>query len=253
MTHLLWNKLRVRGRAPVLPAGLRIYAVGDVHGCRDLLDELLGKIRTDIVLRPVPRSVYLFLGDYIDRGPASSNAISRLIDLSADAECVFLRGNHELIAMRCLGEPQLFPQWMRIGGFETLASYGVPLYGAAGMQVSRVQAAFHDAIPQSHLGFFRDLQNTFVCGDFLFVHAGIRPRINLSRQSQDDLLWIRDEFLTSSDDFGRIVVHGHTPVAEVDVRQNRINIDTGAFATACLSCVVIENGSLSVIDTGVHD
>jgi serine/threonine protein phosphatase 1 len=240
----------VQGRRASLPTGLRIYAIGDVHGCLDLLDELLARIRADIARRPVEKLLYVFLGDYVDRGPASRQTIDRLIEHGKTSETVFLKGNHELLAIKCLSDPTLFDQWQRLGGLETLVSYGVrPESPASAKQVVALQSAFHHALPQAHLRFFRDLQNSFVCGDFFFVHAGVKPDVELSQQKENDLVWIRGEFLSSNRDFGKIIVHGHTPTREVEVRPNRINIDTGAFATGRLTCLVIEDATLSVIDT----
>jgi len=232
------------------PPDLRIYAVGDIHGRLDLLEELLSRIDADIAARPTRRPIYVFLGDYIDRGTSSRETIDRLIDHGQTRECVFLKGNHELIALKCLSDRSLFDQWMRLGGVETLMSYGVaPGQPPSGKPIVELQAAFHHALPQAHLRFFRDLQPSFACGDFFFAHAGVRPGVELSRQIENDLLWIRDEFLSSDEDFGKIVIHGHTPTHEVEVEPNRINIDTGAFATGRLTCLVIEDQSLSVIDT----
>lgn len=242
--------LEVQGRRPSLPAGLRIYAVGDIHGHRDLLDELLSRVNADIALRPTVKPVFVFLGDYIDRGPCSRETIDRLIEHSGTNECVFLKGNHEQIAIKCLSDPSLFDRWMRLGGVETLVSYGVaPGSLSNGKQIVELQSAFHGALPQAHFRFFRDQQTSFACGDFFFAHAGVKPRVELSRQAENDLLWIREEFLSSNEDFGKIVVHGHTPTREIEVRANRINIDTGAFATGRLTCLVIEQASVSVIDT----
>jgi serine/threonine protein phosphatase 1 len=244
------RELRVRGRRPSLPAELRIYAIGDIHGRLDLLDELLARISSDIALRPTARPLYVFLGDYIDRGSASRETIDRLIEHGKTHESVFLKGNHELIAIKCLSDRGLFDQWLRLGGLETLVSYGVPAETLAnGKQIAELQSAFHGALPQAHFRFFRDLKNSFECGDFFFAHAGVKPNVELSRQKENDLLWIRGEFLTSKDDFGKIVVHGHTPAREIEVGPNRINIDTGAFATGRLSCLVLEGEELSVIDT----
>jgi serine/threonine protein phosphatase 1 len=242
------RELRVRGRRPSLPAELRIYAIGDIHGRLDLLDELLARISSDIALRPTARPLYVFLGDYIDRGPSSRETIDRLIEHGATHESVFLKGNHELIAIKCLSDRGLFDQWLRLGGLETLVSYGVPAETLA-KQIAELQSAFHSTLPQAHFRFFRDLKNSFECGDFFFAHAGVRPNVELSRQKENDLLWIRGEFLSSKDDFGKIIVHGHTPTREIEVRPNRINIDTGAFATGRLSCLVLEGEDLSVIDT----
>ena len=244
------RELRVRGRRPSLPAELRIYAIGDIHGRLDLLNELLARISSDIALRPTVKPLYVFLGDYIDRGSASRETIDRLIEHGKTHESVFLKGNHELIAIKCLSDRGLFDQWLRLGGLETLVSYGVPAETLAnGKQIAELQSAFHGALPQAHFRFFRDLKNSFECGDFFFAHAGVKPNVELSRQKENDLLWIRGEFLTSKDDFGKIIVHGHTPTREIEVGPNRINIDTGAFATGCLSCLVLEGQELSVIDT----
>ncbi len=243
-------ELTVLGRRPSLPADQRLYAVGDIHGRLDLLNELLAQIDADIALRPTPKPLYVFLGDYIDRGPSSRETIDRLIEHEAMHESVFLKGNHELIAIKCLSDRSLFDQWLRLGGLETLVSYGVPAETLAnGKQIAELQSAFHSALPQAHFRFFRDLKNSFECGDFFFAHAGVKPGVELSHQKESDLLWIRGEFLSSNEDFGKIVVHGHTPSREIEVGPNRINIDTGAFATGRLTCLVIEGESLSVIDT----
>jgi serine/threonine protein phosphatase 1 len=246
------QELRVQGRRPSLPAGFRIYAVGDIHGRLDLLNDLLTRIDTDLLLRPAVRPVTVFLGDYIDRGSWSRGTIDRLIEHSETHESVFLKGNHEAIAIKCLSDRNLFDQWLRLGGLETLVSYGVPAATlASGKQIAELQSAFHSALPQTHFRFFRDLQNSFMCGDFFFAHAGVKPKVDLKLQKEADLLWIRQEFLLSNYDFGKIIVHGHTPTSEIEVGSNRINIDTGAFATDRLTCLVIQDGSLSVIDTSV--
>ena len=166
---------------------------------------------------------------------------------------MFLKGNHELIAIKCLSDRGLFDQWLRLGGLETLVSYGVPPDTLAyGRQIAKLQSAFHSALPREHFRFFRDLKNSFACGDFFFAHAGVKPNVELSRQRENDLLWIRGEFLSSKEEFGKIIVHGHTPTREIEVAPNRINIDTGAFATGRLSCLVVEGEDLSVIDTSLE-
>jgi len=243
-----FHGLKLRGRSPRLPAGLRIYAVGDIHGRLDLLDQMLDRIKSDLALYPAVRPVYLFLGDYIDRGPASRATIDRLIEHGDAHEAIFLRGNHEQIALKCLSDRGLLEKWLRLGGWETLLSYGVACRNPTSVeQIVELQTAFHNALPQTHFRFFRALQNSFTCGDFFFAHAGVRPGIALSAQSEADLLWIRQEFLSSRSNYGKIIVHGHTPASEIEVTPNRINIDTGAFATGRLTCLVIEDGSLSVI------
>ena len=244
------DRLEVLGRRPSLPDGLRIYAIGDIHGRLDLLDELLAKIEADVNERPTARPICVFLGDYIDRGPSSRETIDRLIEQRKRRECVFLKGNHEAIAIRCLIDRSRFDQWMRLGGMETLHSYKISADGVRNeKRIVALQAAFHHALPRPHFRFLRDLQTSFTAGDFFFVHAGVKPGVDLENQSESDLLWIREEFLSSDVDFGKIVVHGHTPIHEVEVRSNRVNIDTGAFATGRLTCLVIEGESLSVIST----
>jgi serine/threonine protein phosphatase 1 len=245
-----FQQLRIGERRPLLAAGQRIYAIGDIHGRLDLLNKLLSRIDTDIAIRPAEQLTYVFLGDYIDRGPCSRGTIDRLIEHAAATESVFLKGNHELIALKCLSEPDLVDQWLRLGGLQTLISYGVPAeIFASRKQIVELQAAFHCALPPAHFRFFRDLQTSFDCGDFFFAHAGVRPNVELSRQRESDLLWIREEFLLSNKDFGKIIVHGHTPTFEVEIWPNRINIDTGAYATGRLTCLVVDDSSLSVIDT----
>jgi serine/threonine protein phosphatase 1 len=236
-----------------LPAGLRIYAVGDIHGRLDLLDQLLARIDADLARRPAERPVYVFLGDYIDRGSWSRETIDRLIEHGETSESVFLKGNHEQLALQCLSDRGLFDQWLRLGGLQTLVSYGVAAETlASARKITELQAAFHGALPQSHFRFFRDLQTSFTSGDFFFAHAGVKPNVELTQQKESDLLWIRGEFLSSSCDFGKVVVHGHTPTREVEVAPNRINIDTGAFATGRLTCLVIDAETLSAIDTSVE-
>jgi serine/threonine protein phosphatase 1 len=240
----------LHGRRPSLPPGTRIYAIGDVHGRVDLLDKMLTLIEADVQGHATLKHLYVFLGDYIDRGRWSRETINRLIKHGEVRESVFLKGNHELMALNCLSDRKLIDRWLRLGGIETLASYGVAAdLFANGKQTAEIQLAFHNALPQTHFRFFRNLQGCFTCGDFFFVHAGVKPSAGLTHQRESDLLWIRDEFLSSNRDFGKIIVHGHSPTDRLDVRSNRINVDTGAFATGRLTCLVIEGETLHKIDT----
>lgn len=240
----------MQGRRPALAEGLRIYAIGDIHGRLDLVDKMLSLINEDIEQYPVVRPIHVFLGDYIDRGKWSRETIDRLIEHGAAHESIFLKGNHELIAVNCLSDRSKMDQWLQLGGMETLASYGVaPELYANRKQTAGTQLAFHKALPRSHLHFFRALKDSFTSGDFFFAHAGVKPGVELSKQAERDLLWIRQQFLLSNKDFGKIVIHGHTPTQSIEVRPNRINIDTGAFATGRLTCLVIEGETLATIDT----
>ena len=195
-----FKELRVGGRHPSLPAGLRIYAVGDIHGRSDLLDTLLARIETDKALRPTARSLYVFLGDYIDRGSSSRETIDRLISHGETHEAVFLKGNHELLAIKGLSDSNLFDQWIRLGGLETLKSYGAaaPETSASGNQIIELQSAFHMRCHAAHFRFFRSLQQ-LVCVRRLFLCSCRRETFyRLSHQNENDLLWIRGEFLSAT-------------------------------------------------------
>jgi serine/threonine protein phosphatase 1 len=236
---LAWKLLTFKApkARPCTPAGKRIYAVGDIHGRADLLSELFMRIDDDLRTRPTVDSVQVFLGDYIDRGPNSRRR-----------DVLFLKGNHEDCALQFLRDPTVLPAWQSIGGVQTLLSYGVMPPPRDDPESQReVSIALGEAMPDSHRRFIGGLVLSFTCGDFFFVHAGVRPGIPLQMQSQADLLWIRDDFLLHEEDFGIIVVHGHTPTNKPDVRSNRINIDTGAYATGQLTCLVLEGDSVSFL------
>lgn len=233
---------------PKVPEGIRIYAVGDVHGRADLLAAVLVQIEIDIALHPVSRPIAVFLGDYIDRGPNSKEVLDLLIAANHTPDMVFLKGNHETFLLDFLKDPSLLDKWRQYGGLETLVSYGLqpPINPSLDDRIGLARA-LAGALPSSHRAFLQALETTFVCGDFLFVHAGLRPLVPIEQQAEDDLLWIRDDFLLWDKDFGKVVVHGHTPVLEPEIRFNRINIDTGAFATGHLSCMTIEAGEIGFL------
>ena len=228
-----------------------VYAVGDIHGRRDLLDILLAKIRADAALAGEARPVLVFIGDYVDRGPDTRGVIEAVLTLAREAafEVRPLRGNHEAQLLAFLEDPRAGPAWLEFGGGATLASYGVaPPAGRtdeAGWEDAR--RALAAALPDAHLTFFKQLELAVVCGDYLFVHAGVRPGIPLNEQSEHDLLWIRDEFLSASRPFEKVVVHGHTPEAAPYLGRNRIGIDTGAYATATLTAVRLHGTERSFI------
>ena len=234
-------KGRAPKRLPRLPEGTRIYAIGDVHGRADLLDRLLSRIDAHIVAHPVVRPVHLLVGDYIDRGPASREVLDLLINCAQGREMVFLRGNHDTFIDEFLTNPGALRDWSKIGGLETLMSYGLkPSINADAATQKELAKGLEHVLPETHRVFLKGLVSSFACGGYFFAHAGVRPGIPLAKQRDDDLLWIRDEFLLHEEDFGKIVVHGHTPVRELDIRPNRINIDTGAYVTGRLTCLVLE-------------
>ncbi len=224
-----------------LPDGVRIYAVGDIHGRSDLLSRLLHCIEADRRQRPAERAITVFVGDYIDRGPSSRHVIDLLLHWRENNDAVFLRGNHEMFLTRFLSDPKTLESWRQLGGLETLLSYGLqPSINPDREEQWRLAEQLAGSVPKEHLDFLESLDSFYSCGDFFFVHAGIRPGIPIAQQSEQDMLWTRKEFLAHEQPFERFVVHGHTPVAALDVRSNRINIDTGAFATGHLTCIVIE-------------
>lgn len=239
---MAWNVLASKVRAqPSVPTGRRIYAIGDVHGRLDLLATLLTRIDRDLKARPIAGAIEVFLGDYIDRGPDSRQVIDLLIARRRQQDVLFLKGNHEAYALQFLRDPMILSEWRHMGAISTLLSYGVtPGRGDEPQSQHEAAAAFRQALPDDHLRFIQGLALSFTCGDFFFTHAGVRPGVPLQSQSQQDLLWIRDDFLLHEEDFGKVVVHGHTPAHEPDIRPNRINIDTGAYATGRLTCLVLE-------------
>ncbi len=230
---------------PQLPDGVRVYAISDIHGRADLLQKLFTIIDRNLAALQNKRPIHVFLGDYIDRGPASRETIELLIDRHRKYECIFLKGNHEALLFEVLKNPSRLADWRQYGGLPTLTSYGLrPSLNPSEAEQRDLIAELSNKIPVHHRRFFNNLRTHFVCGDFFFVHAGIRPGIPLDRQTEEDMLWIRDEFLESGDDFEKYVVHGHTPVAVPDIRPNRINIDTGAYATGKLTLLTIQDDIL---------
>jgi serine/threonine protein phosphatase 1 len=233
---------------PRLPDGIRIYAVSDIHGCARLLRRVLSAIDLHLSRAGPARALHVFLGDYIDRGPASRETIDLLIERSSRHETIFLKGNHEQFLFEVLQDAARLEAWTDYGGFQTLMSYGIsPSLKPDHDEQRELVRALQNAIPPRHRQFFRNLRTSFVCGDFFFVHAGVKPGVPLRRQRQEDMLWIRDEFLQSDQDFGKFVVHGHTPVPSPDIRPNRINIDTGAYASGILTLLTIQGDRMVAI------
>ena len=188
---------RQKTRRACVPDGVRVYAIGDIHGRADLLDKMFNQIDADLKKRPIAHGIEVFLGDYIDRGPASREVLDRLIARSHTRHrTVFLKGNHETFLTGFISNPPILDAWQDLGGLETLMSYGIiPTINADATAQARFAAAFDRALPNAHRQFIGDLKSTFTCGDFFFVHAGVRPGIPLAKQREEDLLWIRARFL----------------------------------------------------------
>lgn len=231
--------------------GSRAYAVGDIHGRLDLLNELLEKIEADIASREQAHNVVVFLGDLIDRGPDSAGVVERLRRWKPlGGKTVLLCGNHEEALLRVLaGERKVLADWLRFGGGECLASYGVSPVTIRSQSKDDALATIKKAIPDEHQAFLKSFADTFRFGDYLFVHAGIRPGVDLSVQATADLRWIRNQFLNDSSHHGFVVVHGHTISQAVEERPNRIGIDTGAYRSGCLTAVAVEGPRRWFLDT----
>jgi serine/threonine protein phosphatase 1 len=234
-----------RGARP--ESGTRVYAIGDIHGRSDLLSDMIARIDDDLAMRPVARSIEIYLGDYIDRGPDSRGVIDLLCRRLVFANAICLRGNHEQVMEDFLDSPETSDHWLHLGGAETLRSYNVSVPDPAArhhMTPTSPQRVSVGWLPETHQLFLKCLRNSYRNGDYVFVHAGLRPGLALDAQRAEDLLWIREPFLTSVGNHGFIVVHGHTPVEAPEIHNNRINIDTGAVWTGQLTCLVLEESSL---------
>jgi serine/threonine protein phosphatase 1 len=231
-----------------LPPGLRVYAIGDIHGRVDLLDRLHGQIEADLKTAP-EKAVIVYLGDYVDRGPDSAAVIERLSRARfPGVQTVALLGNHEDMLLQFLDAPYGASLWLTNGGDATLRSYKVRV-PASFDELLLTQRALLGALPRHHKLFLMDLVEQVQFGDYLFVHAGIKPGLPLDRQSREQMIWIRDVFLDSEADHGVIVVHGHTIVHTVEWRENRIGVDTGAYTTGHLTALVLEGAERRLLQT----
>lgn len=236
-----------------VPGGMRVYAIGDIHGRVDLLEDLHAKIRDDAGSAPAgTRMTAVYLGDYVDRGLHSRQVIDLLLDQPLPGFTnVYLKGNHEAAFLRFLEDPASGPAWFSFGGNATVFSYGVrpDPQAAARSQYPAIRDALCGALPDRHLTFLKQLRLTYELGGYLFAHAGIHPGRSMADQCEEDLLWIRDEFLNSRADFGRIVVHGHTIAKRPVMRRNRIGIDTGAYASGVLTALALEGRLYRLLST----
>jgi serine/threonine protein phosphatase 1 len=235
----------VRSRAArghTVPAGERVYAIGDIHGRLDLLNQLIARIETDDRDRGPANTIIIFLGDLVDRGPDSRGVVERAMELRRSrSNTRFLMGNHEEVFLRAVaGDLRALRLLLRIGGKETILSYGVDAEHYRKLDFEGLANVLKERVPQAHLEFLSSFEESVEVGDYLFVHAGIRPGVAIGEQSPTDMRWIRDEFLRHRDGYGKLVVHGHSVSDDVDVRANRIGIDTGAYASGRLTAIGLE-------------
>ena len=244
-----------RAPPPAVPAvadGTRIYAIGDIHGCLTQLDQLLALIDADDAARGADAQTQLiFLGDLVDRGPDSAGVVSRLLDLShARPDTRFLKGNHEEIFLRALeGDAEALRLFCRIGGRETILSYGLDSAEYDGLDYPELAARMEGIVPAAHRDFLTAFEDMVVSGDYAFVHAGVRPGVPLEQQHAAELRWIRSSFLTYRNAHPKMIVHGHTISEEVDRQANRIGVDTGAYSTGRLSALGLEETESWVLNT----
>lgn len=226
--------------AAALPDGTRAYAVGDIHGRADLLAALIAAIEGDDTARGSARTTVVLLGDLVDRGPDSAGVITLARDWQARRDVRILMGNHEEMFLEALADEEVLRQFLRFGGRETLLSYPIDAAAYARAELAETRQLALAAIPPEDLAFIRSFEDSVRLGDYLFVHAGIRPGVPLEDQRQGDLRWIRETFLAHTESFGPVVVHGHTIFAQPEVRHNRIGIDTGAYTSGRLTALGLE-------------
>lgn len=240
-----------RAPQPQIPACQRVYAVGDIHGRLDLLNRILAEIEDDEAARGQLQTTIVFLGDLVNRGPESCGVVDRLLHLSRTRPATrFLKGNHEQVLLRAAtGDAKATRFLVRIGGRSTLLSYGITEAEYGDLDYSGLAARFAAIVPPEHVEFLASFDDYLEIGDYLFVHAGLRPGVPLDEQSPDDLRWIRNEFLDHRSSFGKVVVHGHSITEEVEVRHNRIGIDTGAYLSGRLTAIGLEGGERWFLST----
>ncbi len=236
--------------------GSRIYAVGDIHGRLDLLEQMLALIEQDQATQATTAtSQIVLLGDYVDRGLQSAEVIERIMQLREEMPSLTcLRGNHEDILLQIAmgaADEDMLASWLGYGGRETLASYGVSSRLLYSDDFAALADIARQVVPASHLQFLHSLPLHCTSGDYLFVHAGVHPARPIDQQRDHDLLWIREPFLSWKEDFGKIVIHGHSISVDVELRRNRIGIDTGAYATGKLTAVVLEQNRQRFLSTQV--
>jgi serine/threonine protein phosphatase 1 len=243
---------RWRRRPFAAPTGQRWYAIGDVHGCYTLLNQLIQAIDKDDEQRGEIDTRLLFLGDYIDRGPNSRAVIELMMKLDiGEDRVIFLMGNHEETLLATAdGHRRAAALFHKMGGRETLLSYGVSAQDYDNSDAAGIVDLVRSAIPTDHLSWMRLLRSSYAAGDYLFVHAGIRPGVPLKAQLPSDLRWIRKEFLESSSHHDAMVIHGHSVTDEIDEKANRIGIDTGAYASGRLTAIGLEGSERWFLQTG---
>lgn len=238
---------------PAVPMGQRVYAVGDVHGRKDLFSAMIRAIDEDDAAASPARSTVILLGDLVDRGPDSAGVLRRARRWQQEREVRILAGNHEEMFLKSFTSTDMLRHFMRHGGRQTLVSYGVDPRAMSAAEVEDIQAMMAKAVPNADREFMEGFEDLIVLGDYVFVHAGIDPQVPIHEQRPSDLRWIREPFLSHSEPYDQVVVHGHTISDEPELRGNRIGIDTGAYMSNRLTALVLEGTTRRLIETRADD
>lgn len=236
-----------------IPAGQRLYAIGDIHGRADLLEDLLRRIDADNAVRPESEVTLIFLGDLIDRGPDSAQVVERLMRVKAEhPRTRILLGNHEEVFLQALRDGGIgaLRYSLRIGGDATVMSYGLTDQEYKRTTFEQLYDIVRERVPAAHLDFMEGFEDMIVIGDYAFVHAGVQPGTPLAQQKISDLRWIRGDFLDHRGPLEKIIVHGHSIADEVEIRPHRIGLDTGAYASGILTAMGFEGSERWLVQTG---
>lgn len=256
----LLRKLTGKGNQPVRPAaraatapGTRVYAVGDIHGRLDLFREIIRSIEADDAARGSARTIVVLLGDLIDRGPDSAGVVALAREWAAQRHIKLIMGNHEEMFLDSFSKQGILRNFMRFGGRVTMLSYGIPQSVLAEADTEDLQRLMVEAVPQEDRDFLAGFEKMIRCGDYVFVHAGVRPDMPLERQTGQDCRWIREPFLSHEGDHGAVIVHGHTVTEQPELLPNRIGIDTGAFMSGVLTAIGLEGTERWLIQAREQD
>lgn len=239
--------------AAYVPTGQRIYAIGDIHGRLDLFCEMIDVIEQDDEASTPADTTVILLGDLIDRGPDSAEVVNVAQRWQAHRRLRIIAGNHEEMFLQSLRKKEAMRHFLRYGGRETALSYGIAPEVYETATVEEVQAMLRDLVPDNHIAFIRSFEDMIAIGDYLFVHAGIKPEVALEEQRLQDLRWIREPFLSHREPFSHVVVHGHTITDEADEQPNRIGVDTGAYCHGRLTALVLEGGARRFLEVQERD
>jgi len=227
-------------RLPAIPHGERVYAIGDIHGRLDLFEELIRHIEADDAARRPVRTTVILLGDLVDRGPDSAGVIARAREWGTQRRVTYIMGNHEEMFIASLNKVDALRGFLKFGGRETILSYGIDAQTLADADYETLQQLMRDHVPDADIAFLDGFDKLVRIGDYVFVHAGIRPEAPLELQLSHDCRWIREPFLSHAGEFPGFVIHGHTVTDDPDVRHNRTGIDTGAFMSGKLTAIGLE-------------